>query len=81
MQEQLEAFEPGSFSGLLHYIDEGRRHYQVGMEKLVNRDFRKASEFFDPRNLPLLWRLKPLANHYRNMSAYFDDPRTSMTRV
>src|ERR1043165_5158449 len=63
MQEQLEAFEPGSFSGLLHYIDEGHRHYHLGMEKLVNRDFRKASEFFDPRNLPLLWRLKRSEEH------------------
>jgi phytoene desaturase len=75
MQEQLEAFEPGSFTGLLQYMEEGRRHYHVGMEKLVNRDFRKASEFFRLENLPLLYQLKPLANHYRNMSTYFDDPR------
>ena len=75
MQEQLEAFELGSFSGLLRYIDEGRRHYHIGMEKLVNRDFRQASEFFSLSNLPVLWRLKPFANHYHNMSAYFHDPR------
>ena len=75
MQEQLEAFEPGSFQGLLRYMDEGDRHYHVGMEKLVNRDFRKASDFFNLGNLPLAFSMKPLANHYRNMSAYFDDPR------
>jgi phytoene desaturase len=75
LQEQLEAFEPGSFQGLLRYMEEGRRHYQLGMEKLVNRDFRKAFEFFRPENIPLLYQLKPLVNHYRNMSAYFDDPR------
>lgn len=75
MQEQLEAFEPGSFSGLLRYIEEGRRHYHLGMQKLVNRDFRTAAEFFRFENLPLLYQLKPLANHYRNMSAYFDNPR------
>jgi phytoene desaturase len=75
MQEQLEAFEPGSFSGFMRYIDEGHRHYDVGMEKLVNRDFRKASDFFRLSNLPLIYRIKPLVNHYRNMSAYFDDPR------
>jgi phytoene desaturase len=45
------------------------------MERLVNRDFRKASEFFNIRNIPLAYQLKPFANHYRNMSAYFDDPR------
>ncbi|HEX5837645.1 MAG TPA: phytoene desaturase family protein [Anaerolineales bacterium] len=75
MQEQLEAFEPGSFPGLLRYMEEGHRHYHVGIEKLVNRDFRKASDFFKLSHLPLLRQLKPLANHYRNMSAYFDDPR------
>ena len=46
LQAQLEAFEPGSFQNLLRYMDEGHRHYDLGIEKLVNRDFRKASEFF-----------------------------------
>src|SRR5574339_835946 len=53
MQKQLEAFEPGSFPGLLRYMEEGHRHYHLGVEKLVNRDFRKASEFFKLENLPL----------------------------
>jgi phytoene desaturase len=75
MQEQLEMFEPGGFDGLLRYLTEGHRHYHLGIERLVNRDFRKASEFFTLKNIPLLSKLKPLTNHYRNMSAYFDDPR------
>ena len=75
MQEQLEKFEPGSFQGLMRYMTEGHRHYHLGIERLVNRDFRKASEFFTLKNIPLIHQLKPLANHYRNMSAYFDDPR------
>lgn len=75
LQEQLEAFEPGSFPGFLRYMNEGHRHYHLGIEKLVNRDFRKASEFFRLEHIPLLYQLKPLSNHYANMSAYFDDPR------
>ncbi|MEW6400716.1 MAG: phytoene desaturase family protein [Chloroflexota bacterium] len=75
MQEQLEAIQPGSFQGLLRYLQEGDLHYRLGMEKLVQRDFRKASDFFTLSNLSMLFRLKPLVNHYRNMSAYFDDPR------
>ena len=75
MQEQLESIQPGSFQGLLRYLQEGDRHYQLALDKLVNRDFRKASDFFNFQNLPLLFRLKPLIHHYRNMSAYFDDPR------
>jgi phytoene desaturase len=75
LQDQLEAFEPGSFNGLLRYMQEGYRHYNIGMERLVNRDFRKASDFFSAANIPLLFQLKPLSKHYASMSAYFDDPR------
>jgi len=75
MQQQLEAFEPGSFQNLLRYIDEGKRHYHVGMEKMVNRDFRKATDFFNLGNVPLAFRMKPFVNHYRHMSTYFRDPR------
>jgi phytoene desaturase len=75
LQQQLETFEEGSFQGLLRYMNEGYRHYHLGIERLVKPDFRKASDFFTLANLPLLTQLKPLVHHYRNMSAYFDDPR------
>jgi phytoene desaturase len=75
MQEQLESIEPGSFEGFLRYLDEGHRHYHLALEQLVNRDFRTASDFFTLSHLPLLFQLKPLAQHYRHMSAFFDEPR------
>ncbi len=75
LQEQLDAFEPGSFHGLLRYLDEGGRHYRLGIEKLVARDFRKPSDFFNLENLPLLHQVKPLLKHYGHIAAYFDDPR------
>jgi phytoene desaturase len=73
--EQLEAIEPGSFDGLLRYLEEGNRHYNVAMQRLVSRDFRSPTDFFSLKNLDLLVRLKPLVPHYHNMAAYFDDPR------
>jgi phytoene desaturase len=75
IERQLEAIETGSYQGLLRYIDEGRRHYEIGIEKLVNRDFRKASDFFSLKNIPLVYQLKPFVNHYRNIATYFNDPR------
>jgi phytoene desaturase len=75
MREQLESIQPGSFAGFMRYIQEGDRHYRVVLDKLVNRDFRNASDLFCLANLPLLFRLKPLIKHYRNMSAYFEEPR------
>jgi phytoene desaturase len=75
MQEQLESIQPGGFRGLLRYMQEGDRHYQLVIDKLVNRDFRKASDFFSFQNLALIFRLKALINHYRNMSAFFAEAR------
>ena len=75
MWQQLEAIEPGSYQGFLRYIEEGHRHYDLAMERLVNRDFRKATDFFCPENIPLLYRIKPLSHHYSNMSGYFKHPR------
>jgi len=75
LQEQLDRFERGSFQGLLRYLNEGHRHYHLGVEKLVRPDFRKASDFFKLSNLPLVHQVKPLKKHYANMSHYFDDPR------
>lgn len=75
MGDQLEAIEPGSFHGFLRYLDEGFRHYHLAMERLVQRDFHSAGEFFNLRNLPLLFQLNPLVPHYRHMAAYFTAPR------
>jgi phytoene desaturase len=75
MHAQLEALEPGSFGGFLRYLEEGERHYRVAMQRLVGRDFRTAAQFFAPGNLPLLSSLKPLVNHYGNMSSYFKAER------
>ena len=73
--DQLESIEHGAFQGFMRYHEEGKRHYRLGMEKLVNHDFRRLSDFLNINNLPLLYQLKPLVNHYANMSRYFKNPR------
>lgn len=75
MQEQLDAIEPGSFEGFLRYLEEGSRHYRISMEKLVKRPFRRAGEFINLSNLPLLFSVKPFFNHYRHMAVYVTNPR------
>jgi phytoene desaturase len=75
MRAQLESFQLGSYKGFQQYLQEGERHYQMVLDNLVNRDFRRATDFFNLQNLPLIFRLKALINHYRNMSTYFDEPR------
>jgi len=75
LKDQLESIEPGAFQVFLRYHEEGERHYRISMERLVNRDFRRFSDFFRLNNIPLLYQVKPLVNHYTNMSNYFKNPR------
>lgn len=74
MQEQLESIEPGSFNGYLRYMEEGNRHYQTSLRHFVGRNFYSLFDYFSPRNLPLLFKLKALVKHYDNVGNYFDDP-------
>jgi phytoene desaturase len=74
LKEQLEAIQSGAFQGFERYHEEGKRHYHLAMDRLVNRDFRRFSDFFSLSNLPLLFQVKPLVRHYANMSAYFNHP-------
>jgi phytoene desaturase len=59
----------------MRYLDEGHRHYHIGVEKLVYPDFRQAVDFFKLSNLPLIQQVKPLVHHYANMANFFDSPR------
>jgi phytoene desaturase len=74
LQTQLETIEPGSFGGLLRYLEEGRRHYQLSLEKFVGRNFLHPWDYFNPINLKLIFQLKPLVRHYANIGHYFHDP-------
>jgi phytoene desaturase len=74
MQTQLESFQPGSFGGFKRYMREGEQNYQLVLDHIVNRNFRRVTDLFQIQNLPLLFRLKALVNHYGNMSTYFDEP-------
>jgi phytoene desaturase len=75
MQTQVEEMEPGSFGGLLRYLEEGRRHYRLALKKFVGRNFYRWWHYFNPLNLKLIFDLKPLARHYANIGHYFHDPR------
>lgn len=75
MRDQLEAIEPGSTDGYARYLEEGRRHYDLALEHLVERDFRRAGDFFHPAMLPMALRVHALSNHYRRTGAFVHSPR------
>jgi phytoene desaturase len=74
LEAQLDALEPGSFGGLLRYLCEGHRHYHLSLQRFVARNFYSLPGYFSPQNLPLLFQLKALTNHYRNIGHYFQSP-------
>lgn len=75
MQSQLEKIEPNSFNGFLRYLAEGERHYRKSLSHFVGRNFYSLWEYFSLRNLPLLFQLKALVKHYRNIGNYFRSPK------
>ena len=75
MQTQLEAVEKTAFTGFLHYIAEGSKHYKMSVEKFVGRNFYNIFEYLSLGNLPLLFQLKALKKHYANTSRFFQDER------
>lgn len=75
MQAQLEAIEPGSFGSFLRYLNEGHLHYTLALPHLVGRSFHNLLEYFSPKTLLLVLRLKLLTRHYDHMGRYFNDRR------
>jgi phytoene desaturase len=75
MRVQLDAIEPGSFEAYLRFLSEGYRHYYLSLKHFVGRNFITPFEFFSPKNIPLIFSLKALTTHYKNVSKYFHDPR------
>ncbi len=75
MRAQLDSIELGSFGSYLRFISEGYRNYNLSLKYFVGRNFTNFFQFFNPRNIPLIFKLKALKTHYKNLTHYFKDPR------
>ena len=75
LRAQVEACEPGSFAPMQRYLREGGRHYELVVEDLVKREFRRLTDIVSLRTLRLLLGTKPFTNHYRHVAAAFESPR------
>jgi phytoene desaturase len=78
MMAQLEAIEPGGFERMLHYLAEGRHHYELSLPNVIDRDFRSLTEFINPRMISIFLRLKSLTRHTRYASRFFKTPKLQM---
>ena len=65
MRTQLEEIEPGSFRKSQKYVKDGYEIFQIGMFKLIGRNFYNIFQFANFRNIGLLVKLKVYISNYR----------------
>ncbi len=71
MQKQLETVEPGSYEKFLKYMYESFRTYKLSMKHIIDRNYNNAFQFFNLKNLLLLFKLKAFNNHYSHTKKFF----------
>jgi phytoene desaturase len=71
MEDKLELIEKGSYKKLISYISIGYRLYKLAFDKLLGRNFTRASQFINLGNLLLLFRLKAFINHGKYIRKFF----------
>ncbi len=71
LQQQLEVVEPGSYDNFLRYMQESYHSYKLSMKHIIGRNYYHFAQFFNLKNLLLLFKLKAFNNHYQHASKYF----------
>jgi len=78
MKAQHEMIEPGSFAKSQKYITTGYEIFQIGMNKLIGRNFDNIFQFANFRNIGMLIKLKTYISNYRYVKKFFHQPHLRM---
>jgi phytoene desaturase len=78
MKEQLEKIEPGSFEKSKKYVTTGYKIFQLGMDKLIGRNFYNIFQFANFRNIGLLIKLKTYISNWNYAKRFFSHPHLMM---
>ena len=73
IQEVMERIEKGSFSKFLRYMSDSYDVYKLSMKEIIDRNYYRATEFFNIKSLFLLQKLKAFRNHYKHTAKFFDN--------
>ena len=73
MQAQIEKIEPGGSRKLQSYIEGGYAMFQLGMIKMLGRNFYSLFDFINLRNVWLLFKLKVYTRHMTYIGKFFKD--------
>jgi phytoene desaturase len=78
MKAQLEKIEQGSFIKSQKYVSDGYEIFQIGMNKLIGRNFDNIFQFANFRNVGMLIKLKTYISNYRYVKKFFRHPHLRM---
>jgi phytoene desaturase len=78
MKIQLEKIEPGSFEKSQKYVSDGYEIFQIGVNKLIGRNFDNLFQFVNFKNVGLLIKLKTYTSNYRYVKKFFRHPHLRM---
>ncbi len=75
MGRELERFEPGSFQRYLAFLAQGREQYRTSLDHLVGRNYAGISDYFSPRVLAKIFKVRAHRRMYSDVSRFFSDER------
>jgi phytoene desaturase len=78
MKVQLEKIEPGSFEKSQKYVSTGYEIFQIGINKLIGRNFDNIFQFVNFRNVGMLIKLKTYISNYSYVKKFFRHPHLRM---
>ena len=78
MESQLEKIEPGSFKKSQKYVTDGYEIFNIGIHKLIGRNFYNIFQFASFRNIGMLIRLKTYISNYRYAAKFFKNTHLRM---
>lgn len=78
MRLQHEKIEPGSYLMSRKYVEYGYEIFQIGINKLVGRNFDNIFQFANFRNIGMLVKLKTYISNYRYVKKFFKNVHLRM---
>jgi phytoene desaturase len=78
MKAQLEKIEPGSFVKSQKYVKDGYEIFQIGINKLIGRNFDNIFQFANFRNVGMLIKLKTYISNWAYAKKFFKDKHLLM---
>jgi len=78
MKAQHEKIEPGSYAKSRKYVEDGYEIFQLGMNKLIGRNFDNVFQFANFRNIGMLIKLKTYISNWKYVKKFFNDTHLRM---